>query len=114
MPSPPEFLLDENVRVEVIDFLRRKGFKAEYVPKGSTNDKVASLAKRKRLVLITHDTGFADPNLYPPKEFSGIIVIRISPSALDEILSSLERALEQVREISGKLVVLEKGRVRIT
>jgi hypothetical protein len=52
--------------------------------------------------------------LYPPKEFSGIIVIRISPSALDEILSSLERALEQVREISGKLVVLEKGRVRIT
>ena len=113
MSNSLEFLLDENVRVEVIDFLKEKGFSAEYVPTGLTNHEVASLAKAKQSVFVTHDTDFANPFLYPPKEFFGIVVLRISPYALERILSSLEKLLREVKKFSGKLVILETEGLRL-
>lgn len=113
MSNSLKFLLDENVRIEVKEFLKKKGFSVEYVPKSSTNHEVASLAREKKLVFITHDTDFTNPFLYSPKEFSGIIVLGISPSLLREILTSLERLLSEVKEFSGKLIVLEEEGFKI-
>jgi len=108
MSDLPKFLLDENVRVEVKEFLENKGFTVKYVPKGSKNREVASVAKETKSVLITHDTDFANPFLYPPKEFSGIVILRIPPSSLDKILSSLEKLLSKIEDFSGKLISLEE------
>jgi predicted nuclease of predicted toxin-antitoxin system len=93
---PPEFLLDENVRSEVKEFLEARGYRARYVPKGSTNGEVASMAREGR-VLLTHDLDFSNPLLYPPREFFGIVVIRIHPPTLDKLLPALEQLLK-VRE----------------
>jgi len=56
MSSSLKFLLDENIPIEVKKFLESKGFLAEYVPKGVVNSKVASLAKEKKLILLTRDS----------------------------------------------------------
>ena len=107
MSNSPKFLLDENIRIGVKKFLENKRFIVEYVPKGSTDSEVLSLAKEKKSVLVTHDTDFANSFLYPPNEFSGIVVIRIYPPTLDKILPSLERFLSEVKEFKGRLFLLE-------
>jgi predicted nuclease of predicted toxin-antitoxin system len=108
-----KFLLDENVRIEVKEFLEAKGFEVEYAPKTLTNAEVTSLAKEKSMILLTHDVHFSDTLLYPPEEYAGIVLIEIPPSMLKEILSMLERLLNQVKEFSGKLVIVEIGKIRI-
>jgi hypothetical protein len=45
----PKFLLDENIRIEIKEFLESEGFEVKYVPKGIDNSKVASLAKEEVL-----------------------------------------------------------------
>ena len=62
------FLLDENIPCSVYRYLVAKGYKAEYVPRGAKNREVASLVKNKKLTLITRDSNFADPLLYPPED----------------------------------------------
>jgi predicted nuclease of predicted toxin-antitoxin system len=106
--SPPEFLLDENVRSEVKEFLEARGYRARYVPKGSTNGEVASVAREGRLVLLTHDSDFSNSVLYPPREFFGIVVIRIHPPTLDKLLPALEQLLLKVKEFKGRLFILEE------
>ncbi len=40
---------------------------------------VANLARREKRVLISGDKVFANARQYSPKEFAGIIVIRVKP-----------------------------------
>ena len=58
MPNSPKFLLDENLRIEVKQFLESKGFSAEYASKGISNGRLVSQAKKKKLVLLTRDSDF--------------------------------------------------------
>lgn len=108
-----KFLLDENVRIEIKEFLKSKGLEVEYIPKGISNSEAIALAKEKQAVLLTHDKGFLDANLYPPEKFSGIVVIDIPPSMLKEIICALEKLLGEVKEFSGKSILVEVSKFRI-
>ena len=72
------FLLDENIPIEVREFLNSKGFSAEYVPRGIANSEVALLARREKRVLITRDTDFLNSDMFPPNEYYGIVVFLIA------------------------------------
>ena len=67
------FLVDENVRKEVVDFLKSSGHDVLVVASGSEDAKIAQIAKETKRVILTHDQHFADILLYPPEEYSGII-----------------------------------------
>jgi predicted nuclease of predicted toxin-antitoxin system len=74
--------VDENIPKVVKKSLVSKGHSVEYVPKGISNSKVASLALNKERILVTSDSNFSNTILFPPKEFFGIIVLRIHPQKL--------------------------------
>jgi predicted nuclease of predicted toxin-antitoxin system len=105
------FLLDENVREEVKEFLESKGFSAEYAPKGVVNTEIASLARERELVLITRDKDFLNTGLFPPKRFFGIVVFRIHPPTAERLIKGLSKLLEEVKEFKGKTFEVEEERI---
>jgi len=107
------FLLDENVPKSVYRFLRDRGYYVEYVPKGSSDDEVMEIARKKDLILITRDSDFADEIAYPPNTHPGIIVLRIHPSLPKIIVDKLAEVLQLNLEINGKIIVVYNDRVEI-
>lgn len=59
-------LVDENVDVKVIAFLKRLGHDAVRVPSGTKNGAVMRLAVEERRALVTRDSDFADSARFPP------------------------------------------------
>ena len=108
MSNFPRFLLDENVRIEVKEFLESKGFSAKYASKGISNGKLASLAKEKKIVLLSRDSDFLNTSLFPPKEFSGIVVFLIHPPTAEKLVKALSSLFAEAKEFKGKLFVVDE------
>jgi predicted nuclease of predicted toxin-antitoxin system len=108
MSSQQRFLLDENVPREVNEFLEKKGFLAEYPPRGLSNSELATLAKERKAVLVSRDTDFLKSDVFRPEEFSGIIVFRIHPPNPEDLVKGISLCLEKIKEFKGKLIVIGK------
>lgn len=108
-----KFLLDENIRIEIKEFLESKGFSAEYVTKGISNGRLALLVKEKKLVLLTRDSDFLNSVLFPPNQFFGIIVLQIHPPEAEKLIKGMELLLSEVKEFKGKLFIVEEERYEI-
>ena len=109
-PAPDRFLLDENIPRSVKRFLESKGFSAEYKEKGVKNSELLSIARKTGSVLVSRDKDFLETSLFPPKEYTGIIVFRIHPPKPEKLVRALSLLLSQAKEFNGKLfVVNEEG-----
>jgi hypothetical protein len=66
---------------------------------------------------VTGDLDFSDIRNYPPREYTGLVVLRLHRTATASfILNLLESFLQQedlVAQMPGKLAIVEAGRVRI-
>jgi predicted nuclease of predicted toxin-antitoxin system len=109
------FLIDENIRKEVIDFLKSGGHDALTVRPGSEDDEIAQIAKEDKRILLTHDQHFSDILTYPPEKYSGIIRIRIHPPSAPIIISALNDLLHKLtsKQIDKRLVILERDGFRL-
>ena len=63
-----KFLLDENVRKELFDFLKKSSYDIEQI-RGLTNGKVAALTLKEKRVLVTNDSDFSNREMYPRDKF---------------------------------------------
>ena len=108
-------LIDENVHVKVIHWLKEEGHDAVRVPSGTKNGAVIKLAQSESRVLITQDADFSSRFLYPPDQLKGIIVFKIHPPKLEKLLKALQQLLDEFPEhnFSGKLVILEEEGCRL-
>jgi predicted nuclease of predicted toxin-antitoxin system len=117
MSSPPKirFLIDENVRKEVAEFLKLCGHDVLVVSSGAKDEEIARLAKQTKRIILTHDQHFADILTYPPEEYSGIIRIKIHPPTSHAIIKALKDFLPQISrdKLDKKLVILEKEGFRL-
>ena len=109
-----KFLIDENVRKEVIDFIKDLGYDVLMPPSGCSDEEIAKIAKKERIVILTHDVHFANILAYPPNEFFGIIRIKIHPPKAETTINALKNLFNKVplSEIDKKLVILEKDGFR--
>ncbi len=107
--SKPKFLVDENVKASVLQFLKTRGFSAQYVPRGSSDLHVASLSKSKRMILVTNDSDFADPEFSLPAKVFSVVCIRVRQDRGEEVLSAFSKLLEDkpyASDFEGKLILL--------
>ncbi len=76
-----KFKIDENLPVEVAELLRQAGHGATTVLEqdliGEADPNIASVCQREEKVLVTLDMDFADIRVYPPEQFSGLVVLRL-------------------------------------
>lgn len=116
-----QFLVDEDLPRSTAELVGQFGHRAVDVRdvglRGERDRQVIAYARKHKLCLITGDHDFADTRSYPPSKHFGIVVLRIRrDSAAGAILDLLKAFLQRedlVVGISGKLAIVEPGRLRI-
>ncbi|MBA3314893.1 MAG: DUF5615 family PIN-like protein [Planctomycetota bacterium] len=113
------FKLDENIHPAAADLLKRHGHDAmtvyEQGLRGQDDEKVAEVCRVEKRALITLDLDFSDVRAYPPGDFAGIIVMRLSDQSRHAVLSGLERILPAfaAEPLIGNLWIVDEHQVRI-
>jgi len=113
------FKVDENLPVEVAELLRGAGHVADTVADesagGAVDPDLATLIRRENRAFITLDVGFADIRSYPPKEYQGLVVLRLGRQDKGHVLQVCARLLRPLasQPLSGHLWIVEDNRIRV-
>ena len=114
-----KFLADHNIAKSTIQTLIDLGYDIKTLRyfglQAATDDEVIDFAKKKDRILITFDQDFADIIVYPPRKYSGIIVIKIPSELPRAVNSTLKRFLMMpgLPKLGRKLIILEPTRFRL-
>lgn len=101
-----QFLLDENVRGELLPFLQKMGISVRIAPKGSSDKTLASISIKEKHVLVTNDEDFTE---YPKSAIFSVVWLRIPQNDLQSLLGMFNQLLKECKDFKGKLIVLEKN-----
>ena len=114
-----KFKVDENLPAEVAALLVEAGHDALTVPDqqlgGRPDLDVANVCRHEGRVVVTLDLDFSDIRAYPPADFAGIIVLRLSRLDKHCVLLALQRLLPILNQepLAGKLWIVDETAVRI-
>lgn len=114
-----QFKTDENLPTEVAELLTVAGYDTKTVNdqglQGIKDNILVAKCTEENRILITLDTDFSNIKAYPPEEFHGIIVLRVSSYSKKHILSVIQRAMKSFRKepIERNLRIIEETRIRI-
>ena len=114
------FLIDANLPRSIVELIVRLGHEAAFardIGLGAAPDAaIAAHARATQAALLTRDLDFADVRNYPPEQYSGIVVFRFPDDVVaKEIVRLAEIFLREpkfVGQLSGRLVIVERDRVR--
>ena len=114
-----KFKIDENLPIEITNSLIGSGHDAITVVAqqlgGKSDSTVSSVCQKEHRILITIDTDFADIRVYPPKEYPGIIVLRLKQQDKNYVLDVIQQLLPifEIEPIDQHLWIVEENRLRI-
>lgn len=112
-----KFLLDENISQTLKHFLNDFGFKAEHVlDVGLGNvldDKIIAFAKKKKLIILTHNKDFGNLIRFPIQQHRGVILLRFKNQKPQNVSSYLINFLVEHKNLKSKLVILRENGFRI-
>jgi predicted nuclease of predicted toxin-antitoxin system len=82
---------------------------------GSTDPTIASVCRAEGRAIVTLDVDFADIRTYPPKEHSGIVVLRLSRQDKPHVLRVFQQTLPkfETERLNGTLWIVEESQIRI-
>ncbi|MCX7108778.1 MAG: DUF5615 family PIN-like protein [Proteobacteria bacterium] len=113
------FKIDENLHVDAAEFLRQQGFDAMTVGEqglsGQADNVIAQVCQHEKRVLVTLDLDFADMRSYPPNQYSGLLVLRLTDQSRPSVLRTLARILPffQAEKLIGQLWIVDDNKLRI-
>jgi predicted nuclease of predicted toxin-antitoxin system len=113
------FKVDENLAIEVAEVLRAAGHDATTVNDqgigGAHDPEIASVLRHENRAILTLDVGFADIRLYPPREYPGIVVLRLPRQDKPFVLRVCERLVGPLAKepLTGRLWIVEVDRIRV-
>jgi len=112
------FLTDENVYPQIVESIRQLShdvldIKEQNLFSISDGD-VIKMAQNTGRILITFDKDFSNIIMYPPCQYPGIIVLRLSRLMIEDAVNQLIEFIRRlsVEQINGKLAIVEPDRVR--
>lgn len=114
-----KFKIDENLPVEVAQLLRKHAFDAHTVLAeslgGQSDSVIAEVCQHEHRILVTFDTDFCDMRSYPPKEYDGLVVLRLDRHDKHHVLNILQRliGLFTRESLQGRLWIVEENKLRI-
>ena len=103
-----KFLLDENVKKELLQFFKQQGFDVIFKSKGLSNGILAELSKSEQRILITNDEDFVE---FTKEEIFSIVWLRIPQNEPESLLKAFSMLLKEKtvsEDFEGKLIVLKK------
>ncbi len=116
---PGQFKFDENLDPRWREPLLAQGYRVSTVEeehlKGTDDKTLAEICRMSDLCLITADLDFAQPFLYPPGQYAGLIVLRHprpTLAGMKALTQQIAAALQKHSPV-GQLWIIEPGRIRI-
>lgn len=113
------FKIDENLHEEVAAYLRSLGYDAlsvyEQQLQGHADSSIAAVCQQEQRTLITLDLDFSNILLYPPADYPGIIVLRLTDQSRPAVLAVIQRLVPMLAAQSptGQLWIVDESTVRI-
>jgi predicted nuclease of predicted toxin-antitoxin system len=114
-----QFKIDENLPAELAELLKQAGHDASTVFEqklmGAPDSQLAVVCQKEKRTLITGDVGFADIRIYPPTDFYGVIVLRLTRQDKPHVLKIFADAMRLFASevVKKRLWIIEEGRIRI-
>ncbi len=114
-----KFKIDENLPIEVAQLLREAGHDVFTVHDqklvGAKDAVIARVCQDEKRILITLDADFSDIRTYPPADFYGLIVFRLSRQDKIHVLDVLRKTMKLFKNESliGKLWIVDENRIRM-
>lgn len=114
-----KFKIDENLPIELAEMLNDAGHDAStvYLQKldGEPDSVIAQVCQLEERAIVTLDVGFSNIQIYPPAEFSGIIVLRLVRQDKLHVMDVFKRVIQMLseEEIVRKLWIVDEQRIRI-
>lgn len=100
----PKFLLDENVRIELLQLLQTKEIDAIRARSGAPDTELAKQSLEERRILVTNDEDFS---WYAESEIFWVIWLRIPQHDAKSLCDSFEKLAEECTRFTGKLILLK-------
>lgn len=113
------FKLDENLSPSLASLLASAGHDAHSITEqglgGRPDERVIEVCKRENRALITFDLDFSNIVAYPPKDYAGLVVLRLNSQAHPAAESAVRRVLSLLatEALLGRLWIVEETRIRI-
>ena len=113
------FKIDENLPPEASALLRNNGHDALTVwdqgLQGRADNHIASVCQSEKRAFMTLDLDFADIRTYPPDQYSGLIVLRLSSQSRAHVLRILQNLISILSQesVGGRLWIVDETAVRI-
>ena len=114
------FLLDANIPYSAQHHLTVGGHTALHVRDiglaSADDETILEAAKERSAVLVTRDLDFSNIIQFPPQSHSGILVLRLSPTAVAaDIIQAILHTAQTIdtSELQGALAITDGQRIRI-
>jgi len=112
------FLTDENIYSQMVQAIRNLSYDVLDIKEQNLfsmpDSEIIQMAQDTERILITYDKDFSNILIYPPSQYSGIIVLRLSRLTIKDAVNQLINFIKELSEekIKGRLAILEPDRVR--
>ena len=111
-----KFLLDENVKKELLKFLKQKGFDVIFKPKELSNGVLTEFSKLEQRALISNDRHFTDSSRFPKEKIFSVVWLRIPQNESELLFESFSKLLKEIKseDFKGNLIKLYEDRFEIS
>lgn len=113
-----KFKIDENLPEGAKKLIISRGHDCHSVYdesiQGGSDDALIDNCRRERRHLVTLDLDFADIVMYPPENYEGIIVFRLTRQDAAHVVSRIDQILDDLSrlELQKHLVIVDDYRIR--
>lgn len=113
------FKIDESLPPESSTIFRNNGYDALTVwdqgLQGRSDAQLVSVCREERRTLVTLDLDFSDIRAYPPNQYPGLIVMRLSSQSRTHVLRVLRNLVPILSKepLEGRLWIVDDATVRI-
>ena len=114
-----QFKLDENLRSEVGELFRQRGYEVATVYdqglRGREDHEIAEVCRSEGRILVSLDLDFSDIRMFPPENYPGLIVLRLRAKGRSAVWNVLQGVLAHLDQepIVGRLWIVDERRIRI-
>ena len=110
-----KLLADENVPIEAVKALKRRGVNivsvTEFSP-GLSDREVLDLANREDMILVTFDKDFGELVVREKVKVKGLILLRFTPRSSQQIARRIWQILTSQIPVKNSLLVVKEYTVR--